>query len=291
MNLRIQQIFFFLEIFFFSNDMKRMKPSVSLGRVSKSWCYTINNYTNEIIDKLKLLEVSKHRSCEEIGENGTPHLQGAITFKRAYRMTQLKKLFETAHWEITKTVDAENYCIKGKVIIDINNAKQGKRTDLETACELARTKGMREVASELPTTYVRYHKGLEKLVDILADDTGYVKPEVIVIWGKPGTGKSKLAREIDPKLYNVMNPGNGTLWFDGYQGQETILFDDFYDWVNYSLWLQILDGYKMRMQIKGGTVLRNWTRVIVTSNKNPEEWYIHEDTSAMRRRITETIHL
>lgn len=50
---------------------------------AKSWVFTLNNYTQEQINKLKQLECSKVPLIvfqSEVGESGTPHLQGVIKF-------------------------------------------------------------------------------------------------------------------------------------------------------------------------------------------------------------------
>lgn len=252
----------------------------------KTWVYTWNNYTDADIEQLKLLEVNMHRCCKEIGENGTHHLQGAITFKRTYRLAALKKLFPKVHWEPAKSADPENYCIKGEIVIDIKKNEQGKRNDLSEAIAIATSQGIKKCAKEHPETFVKYYKGIKELLFTTHEDQEWFATEVIVLIGPPGCGKSKEARRIDPTLYNVPEPINGTVWFDGYTGQETILLDDFYGWLRYHTLLQITDGYPMKLPIKGGFVHRNWKRVIITSNKPPEEWYTRAEIDALKRRIT-----
>ena len=44
---------------------------------------------------------------------------------------------------------------------------------------------------------------------------------------------------------------NGTLWFDGYRGQKTLILDDFYGWLKYGDLLKILEGHPYRCQMKG----------------------------------------
>ncbi len=53
--------------------------------------------------------------AEEVGESGTPHLQGAVRFKIKTRFTAVKKLFkEQIHWEKCKGSWKQNvaYCTK-----------------------------------------------------------------------------------------------------------------------------------------------------------------------------------
>lgn len=265
------------------------------NKASKSWCYTWNNYTPENIETMKILTVKKHRCCKEIGDNNTPHLQGAITWTRAYRLTQLKKMLPKVHWEPALTTDAENYCIKGEIIIDINNSKQGTRNDIHEACKIATEEGMRSLAEKHPIEFVKYHRGFNALRNTLASKKRKFSPlEVLVFWGEPGSGKTRMAHEIDEDLYSVPVPqgDKGSVWFDGYRGQETILFDDFYGWVKYHYLLQLTDGYNMQLQIKGGFVHKQWKRVIFTSNKPPDLWYNNIDnTDALFRRISKITEL
>ena len=83
------------------------------------------------------------------------------------------------------------------------------------------------------------------------------------------------------------------MWFDGYEGEETILFDDFdKDWgVPYRMLLQITDRYPMQSQQKGGWVHRMWTRVIITCNEGPKDWYPADNITQLERRITESREL
>jgi hypothetical protein len=97
-------------------------------RTHRTWCYTINNFSNEDIEQLKSFECTKHRCAKELGDSGTPHLQGVIAFKTSYRLSQLKKLIPKAHWEPTKSLDhSVNYCTKGEIIVDLNSKELKSR--------------------------------------------------------------------------------------------------------------------------------------------------------------------
>ena len=211
-------------------------------------------------------------------------------------MTALKKLSPRAHWEACLAIDAAlNYCTKGEIIIDTNESVQGRRSDLEYGITAMKSGGLDQVAEEHPMVFVKYHKGLEALRQRLVKTKKRYEVEIIYLWSEQkGTGKSHMAREIDEDLYNVPEPNQngGALWFDGYEGEETILLDDFYGWIKYSTLLQITDIYPMRVAVKTSFAKREWTRVIITSNLPPEELYPNiEDTGAFLRRISKTVHL
>lgn len=99
-----------------------------MSATHKTWVYTLNNFTLNELDNLKMLDVQTHYASVERGTSGTRHLQGSITFKRAYRLSQLKKLFDRAHWEPAKTCDPQNYVLKSDshVVLKVNKKKSQK---------------------------------------------------------------------------------------------------------------------------------------------------------------------
>lgn len=85
---------------------------------AKSWCFTLNNYTEEDVGSMKNI-ITKW--CKygifgfEVGENGTPHLQGYIEFKNKDRPMNKKYLWsKRIHWEKGKGSRKQNdeYCQK-----------------------------------------------------------------------------------------------------------------------------------------------------------------------------------
>lgn len=88
---------------------------------AKHWAgCTLNNYREE--DKASFVANIRPLATyyvygEEVGENGTPHLQFMVSFVTKKRLTACKKLLPTAHWEIKATgstfKQASDYCKKG----------------------------------------------------------------------------------------------------------------------------------------------------------------------------------
>lgn len=131
-------------------------------QVSKTWCFTLNNYTEADIKFFDDLEVSylcygkendppaadaaplvahvgvpADAGAEHQGK--TPHLQGYVIFKRAYRFPQLKKLHAQCHWEASKVKDAMNYCMKDQNYTIRDNRTPGKRNDFAEKAEIIKT--------------------------------------------------------------------------------------------------------------------------------------------------------
>jgi len=80
------------------------------------WCYTLNNYEEEEYVYLSTLFSKEkfHVVGKEVGEQGTPHLQGYVEFKNQKDLTALKKINPKIHWEKAKANRASNvaYCTK-----------------------------------------------------------------------------------------------------------------------------------------------------------------------------------
>lgn len=80
------------------------------------WTFTLNNYdevTMETLETLLKHECDWFVFQEEIGESGTPHLQGTLKLKTKQRLSQMKCIDGKAHWEPTRAVKASiAYCTK-----------------------------------------------------------------------------------------------------------------------------------------------------------------------------------
>jgi hypothetical protein len=92
-------------------------PPSKRQSLAKRWCFTFNNYTDE--DILDVKSVFKDKNVQyivghEIGENGTPHLQGYIESSKQIRPIEYFKLSKKIHWEKCKGDRKANitYCSK-----------------------------------------------------------------------------------------------------------------------------------------------------------------------------------
>ena len=96
-----------------TSSTKQISPAVR-------WCFTLNNYTeceySSIVstfnDKAKLYVIG-----DEVGNSGTPHLQGYAEFKTKIRPLNLFE-FKKIHWEKAKGSKEDNYkyCSKEKLL-------------------------------------------------------------------------------------------------------------------------------------------------------------------------------
>lgn len=90
--------------------------NMAQGSLAINWCFTVNNYSEEEYTELLNGEFNYVIIGKEVGNNGTPHLQGYLQLKTKKRLTAMKKIHNTAHWEIARGTPEENkvYCSKQK---------------------------------------------------------------------------------------------------------------------------------------------------------------------------------
>jgi hypothetical protein len=93
------------------------------GPKAKQWCFTLNNYTPEDVDRLAASNEGQpavHPDVvyilfgREVGESGTPHLQGTICLRSRKYRSQVKQIIgHNPHLEVTQDLAASiEYCKK-----------------------------------------------------------------------------------------------------------------------------------------------------------------------------------
>lgn len=132
---------------------------------AKHWCFTMNNYTADDLDRLGNLEgqVDYLVYGKEVGESGTPHLQGFVSFKTRVRRNTAVNMVGQAHFTVARKVDnAIEYCKKDGDVFEIGNPPKapGARTDLEDfkAAVLAGELSMPNLRARFSDVVARYPK-------------------------------------------------------------------------------------------------------------------------------------
>ena len=108
---------------------------------SKQWCFTLNNYTSDEVKAIKAkfedpaVDLRYGIIGHEVGDNGTPHLQGYCSFNKNLRFKGIKAILgERAHVEIAKGNEKSNfeYCSKSGTFKEYGKrSEQGHRSDLD----------------------------------------------------------------------------------------------------------------------------------------------------------------
>jgi len=272
-----------------------------MTRSAKNYCFTVNNYSDvehqalaqagsELLESLAIRYLVFGR---EVGQSGTPHLQGFIAFNARKTLAYVKSVpgLSRAHVESAKgtPLQASTYCKKDGEYNEYGElpAGAGKRTDLEELYQLVKSGASKEeIADKFPSQFIRYRNSILALIADYQEERDW-ECDVQVLWGRTGTGKTRKVFDSHPSKDIYVHPGES--WFNGYEGQPVVLFDDFNgSEFKLSYLLKLLDRYKMKVPVKGGYVQWIPKIIYITSNKDPQVWYlnaIEEHRNAMFRRI------
>jgi len=236
------------------------------------------------------------------------HMQGFVQFVNPKGLKMVKQLLgNEPHMETMRGTVAEAvaYCRKTEsrlfgpyLLGEEPSGGQGKRTDLEALREMVKERKPALDIIEADAKFARYEKQInfmrfaymESLSDRQASGV-----DVKVFYGATGTGKTFTAvnyccQNKDYYIAECPSQKNSKLWFNGYEGQRTLILDDFSgDYCTMDFLKRLLDCYKLKVEFKGGFVWACWTTVIITTNYMPEAWYTNGlnvvNVDPLKRRI------
>lgn len=267
----------------------------------RNYCFTSFRGKIEFNDKMKYLL----QGVERCPSTGREHIQGFVIFKNPRALGGVIKEFPNINFEICKGNIQQNrdYCMKEGAFTEEGEVPvgPGARTDLITVAEMIRQGA---TATDIINTveldgdgktkdygmdYIRYNKGIDKMINLVRLKPRNWEMDVRIYWGEPGTGKTRAVHEefgenVYPKMVGK--------WWDGYEGQECVLIDDF-DPANcyemaYDFYLKLLDRYKLLIEMKGSSGNFCSKVIIFTSNFNPEHWFPNKaNRGAFFRRVKE----
>jgi len=202
---------------------------------SRKWCFTLNNYTPEDVEALRKLREDLSIKYlifgREVGENGTPHLQGFFYAHNAKSFNAAKKTIgDRVHLEACKGTIEQNiaYCAKDNDYEEIGDrpmtAKEkgaAEKTRWEDAWTYAVSGEILNIDAEIRIAHYGKLRKIQK--DYMQKPPDLDATCGVWIYGSPGVGKSYKARQDYPDAY--LKPCNK--WWDGYQAEENVIIDDF----------------------------------------------------------------
>lgn len=262
-----------------------------------SVCFTVNNYTPELVESIKAFA----SNCRylvfgyEVGDNGTPHLQGYAQLLKKMSLAKLGKMFSW-HVEPTKGTpeQASAYCKKDGAIEEFGTLQTTatggamEQAKWRAISDLAKEGKLKDIDESYPMEFIRSYRTLKELAkDFMTRPVPLDTTAGMWFYGVSGAGKSFTARENYPTFYE--KPCNK--WWDGYQMEETVLIDDF-DKTHACLGHHLkiwADHYPFIAETKGGAMRIRPTRIIVTSQYTIDQiWEDSETREALKRRFRVT---
>lgn len=255
---------------------------------NRDWCFTIANPSVENpCDNPEDWPGVKYLVYQlEAGAGGLIHWQGYVSFLMPKRATAVKLIHPTAHWEIRKgsPEQARAYVMKSESRIDgpyeigdLRCVGPGKRSDVVAFKDAIKSGGTdSDLFDEFPGCSMRYGRCIGRVRAIFGVELKRTwKMNVIVYWGVPNSGKSHQAITQYPGAYMLPRPNvkGGAVWWEGYEGQEVVIINEFYGWIPYAEFLSLLDEYPHVVAVKCDSRQFLSRTIVITSNAAPDKWY------------------
>lgn len=268
-----------------------------MGSKTRNYCFTLNNPTVLEIELIKNYEVKYQCHQEEIGAEGTRHLQGYVQFTNPVGLQGARRFSLRAHFERARGTPLQciEYCSKPESAVPgtfwetgTRPTGQGARSDLAAVVAAVKSGASNaQVVEDFGEQFVKFHRGLQTLRYVISAKRDF---KTTVKWwhGSTGSGKSRAAFDENPDAY-WKDPCNK--WWDGYDGEECVVIDDYRrDFCTFSALLRLFDRYPLRLESKGGTISFLARTLIITTPKSPTmtwEGRSDEDIEQLTRRIDE----
>lgn len=228
----------------------------------------------------------------EFGAGGFLHWQLIVVFERSVRLGAVREIYGPVHAELTRSEAAMEYVWKEETAVAGTRFELGKlktkrnsKRDWDQVWQSAKEGRFEDIDKSVLVCHYRSLKSIRQdhLVPVA------MERKVDVYWGATGTGKSRLAWEEAGLSAYPKDPR--TKFWDGYNGQENVVIDEFRGAIDISHILRWFDRYPVIVEVKGSSVVLTAKNIWVTSNLSPEQWFPDCDSetlSALRRRLSVT---
>ncbi len=286
-----------------------------MGRVGqKRWrrfLFTMNSPVPDDLATLKELTTSvkefdhynlRYLVCqEEKGEEtGRTHIQGYCELLKPKKLGGIRTMFgrsvHVSHVNYPKKAIA--YCKKKKTRVNDGfsaeygtPAKSTKKMvdhggfNISISDAIARGATKAHIIEHYPTKYMQHATNIEKMIAHYMPKRDF-KPEIEIYFGPTGSGKSYTAHKLYHDAFWIKWPDKSNWWWDGYEGQEVVVLDEFRHQIKLDVMLNLFDCYPFKVEPKYGMTEFRSKKIVVTTNIEPMNWYPKvRDVSMLLRRF------
>lgn len=268
-------------------------PSVQskYGPKCRYWMFTIPADAWSVPERLPD-GVSYLCGQKEQGTSGTDyvHWQGVVYYTDKIRLAKAKTYFpNVAHLEPTRSEAARDYVQKDDTSIGGTRFELGSlpkrrnnHTDWLEVWNLAKAGQISPIPANIR---VQNYRTIRQISTDYANPVGILR-QVRVYFGTTGVGKSRRAWfEAGIDAY-PKDPRSK--WWCGYRAQQHVIIDEFRGAIDISHMLRWCDRYPISVETKGGATPLMASKIWITSNLHPRDWYVDLDVEtkdALMRRL------
>jgi len=203
-------------------------------------------------------------------------------------------MFGNSHVEVMRGSFAQNeaYCGKENELTKLGEEpKQGARGDLqETVAMIERGEMSVDALIGTNAEMVHMYGRTLQLAETVYLRSRFRTEMTTALWlhGKTGVGKSHRAFEgYHPDTHYIKDLS--TQWWDGYKGQETVIFNEYRSDFKFSYLLSLIDKWPLNVPVRNRESVPFLAKhVIFTSSDHPRECYPNVDDTRFeqfKRRV------
>lgn len=275
------------------SDSRSVQSESNPGRPARYWMLTIPEASFSPVGPISPGVAYIKGQLELGGNSNYRHWQLLVILSAPQRLSWIRSTFGPFHAEPTRSKAAEEYVWKEDTRIEGTQFEVGRRpmhrnrkTDWDAVWDAAQSGLFNEIPNHVR---VPHYRTIKSIVSDYCKPVGMVR-SCKVFWGATGTGKSRQAWE--EAGFDAYPKDPRSKWWDGYNGHEHVVIDEFRGAIDIAHLLRWLDRYPVTMECKGGSLVLVAKKFWITSNVHPREWYVGLDPEtyeALLRRI-EIIH-
>ncbi len=272
------------------------------GPSRRNWVFTLYGYP-EFEDEVngtfwaKFGATLKYGICqiERCPTTERLHLQGYVEFSNAVRMSMLTRALPGIHVEPRNGTRAQaiEYCRKEETRVSgpfeygtLETPGVGHRSDIDDLRQ-AITSGKSEqyIFENHTTQYLRCQRSIRRAMNFYVKNR-WVETQLTVLIGPTRVGKTTLIQTLYPKAFWK----DHTKWWDGYEGQTTVVMDEFHGSIPVAT-MKVLVGCStpLKVETKGGYVPYVGALVIIIANVGIDRWWNWENIRSPKEAILERI--
>ena len=302
-------------------------PDEKTNAQSRKYLVTQNNYNEHgfPVEKMKKLAISLNPDyfclCEEVGEEGTPHVHLFIQTSSPVRFSTMKNRFPAAHIDVAYGTpqDNRNYIRKDGKYADTDKAETRVEGSFYEWGEMKPLKLSK--AQTMPEVIAALRAGKSTLDIIMlypeygfrANDIDGLREKILAekfmkefrdvtvhyVYGETASGKTygifKNHKAEDICRITDYSGAHGVR-FDAYHGQKVLVLEEFHGQIDLPFMLNLLDKYPLMLPARYSDRVACFTEVYITSNSPLDDLYLDwlikspETYKAFRRRISDVTH-
>lgn len=219
---------------------------------------------------------------EKCPKTGRWHKQGYLCLKNRMRLSGLKKLAPSVHFEKMRgsPSEAREYCMKDGDFYERGVIPVQPGDVYKEVLRLAELGDIDFIKERYAGMYLRYKRTLDGMRKFDCADLDV--PCGYWVFGKPGCGKDSNILKLKPyvKMHNK--------WWDGYNGEDYVVYQDLDDsdakWIG-SFLKTWSDRYAFNAETKGGVIKIRPKRFYVTSHYRLSDLFSGVLLEALDRRF------